>query len=518
MGDFKKISDRLLYYKRKDIQKAIVDSAEDREVGLRFGNKGYGKRPDVLVYENDVFASMKKGATSFHVSEERWENPLDLNTGMNKKELDQLRTGWDLVLDIDCPYWYYSKLTAHLFIKALQEHDIKSIGCKFSGNKGFHISVSFEAFPEVINEVHVKDWFPDGPKRIALYLLEYISSNLIKVNKDEIDFAGIHKTTITEISNISGKSREELSSIRCSKCNSKIKNIRKSTEFICRNCENRIVREGNSKLEVCPKCKIIMEKIEHKSLCHCGSNEYKTIFNPLSIIDVDTILISSRHMYRAPYSLHEKSGLSSVVIDPEDVMDFEKEQATPSKIKETKEFIIKKVKKGEAQRLLVQAFDYKTENDEQINYSKKENKDYELPDIAIPRDYFPQSIQKGLEGLKDGKKRFLFILINFLKSCGWTQKNVEEIVLEWNKKNSEPLKDNYVTGQLRYSKNKKSVPPPNYSTGYYKDLGIPDSETVMRKYKNPVVYAKTLYEQNTKKRKKKKTPQTKQVKNENKEK
>lgn len=260
-----------------------------------------------------------------------------------------------------------------------------------------------------------------------------------------------------------------------------------------------------------------MEKIEHKALCHCGSNEYKTVFNPLSIIDVDTILISSRHMYRAPYSMHEKSGLVSIVINPEEVLNFEKKQAEPNEVKETKLFLVTTAQKGEAQRLLIQAFDHKSETELVNRYDKTENREYELPDIAIPAEFFPQSILKGLEGLKDGKKRFLFILINFLRSCGWTPKNVEEIVIEWNKKNQEPLKDNYLTGQLRYSKDKKPVPPPNYSTGYYKDLGIPDSELIMRKYKNPVVYAKTLYEQRNKKTKKKTTPK-KQVKDETKEK
>ncbi len=513
MGDFKEISKRLLYYKQKEIQKAILESAQDREVGLRFGKKGYGKRPDVLIYENDVFSSIKKGVTSFHVSEERWNDPLDLDTNMNKKQLDEIRRGWDLVLDIDCPYWYYSKLTAYLFIKALQDHNIDSIGCKFSGNKGFHISVAFEAFPEIVNDIPVKDWFPDGPKRIALYLLDYISNNLINVENDDIDFAGIHKTTILEISKISDKTREELSTIKCKKCNSKIKNITKKNEFICKRCGFRLNKD--TKLEVCPKCKIIMEKIEHTSACSCGSDEFKTVFNPLSIIDVDTILISSRHMFRAPYSLHEKSGLASIVIDPEKVMDFEKDQAQPDKISDTKPFILKNSTPGEARRLLVQAFDHKTELETSQEYTKKQIKEYELPEIAIPQEYFPESIKKGLEGLKDGKKRFLFILINFLRSCGWTHKNVEELVLEWNKKNPEPLKDNYITGQLRYSKNKKPVPPPNYSTGYYKDLGIPDSETVMRKYKNPVVYSKSLYEQRNKRRKRK---TTKKVKNENKEK
>ena len=71
-----------------------------------------------------------------------------------------------------------------------------------------------------------------------------------------------------------------------------------------------------------------MEKIENKkTLCACGSNEYNSNFDPESILEVDTVLISSRHLYRMPYSLHEKSGLVSLPISPDKVMGFEKEMA-----------------------------------------------------------------------------------------------------------------------------------------------------------------------------------------------
>ena len=199
------ISKRLLYYKRREIQSAILNSAKDREVGTRFGDKGFGKRPDVLVYETDVLDSVKKGVTSFHVSEERWNNPMQLSKGMKKMEMDELRKGWDLVLDIDCPYWKFSKLTTHMFIKALKKHNITSVSCKFSGNKGFHIGVPFEAFPQKIEDIHIKNWFPEGPKKVANYLLSYITSNLIRINKEEVIFDEKFRTTIEKISKKTGK-------------------------------------------------------------------------------------------------------------------------------------------------------------------------------------------------------------------------------------------------------------------------------------------------------------------------
>ena len=84
-----------------------------------------------------------KSVTSFHASEELWKNPLQIDTSMKRHELDALRSGWDLIIDIDCTVFDYSKIAADLVIKALKFHKVKSISCKFSGNKGFHIGVPF---------------------------------------------------------------------------------------------------------------------------------------------------------------------------------------------------------------------------------------------------------------------------------------------------------------------------------------------------------------------------------------
>jgi hypothetical protein len=44
--------------------------------------------------------------------------------------------------------------------------------------------VPFEAFPEEINNLSIRKWFPEGPKKIALYLLEYIANNFVKVSEE----------------------------------------------------------------------------------------------------------------------------------------------------------------------------------------------------------------------------------------------------------------------------------------------------------------------------------------------
>ena len=44
----------LKFYKRKDIQDAIIEHALHKEIGMQFGVGNFGKRPDVLTYPRDV--------------------------------------------------------------------------------------------------------------------------------------------------------------------------------------------------------------------------------------------------------------------------------------------------------------------------------------------------------------------------------------------------------------------------------------------------------------------------------
>ena len=108
------ISTALKYYKRQEVQEAIARHAGHREVSPRYG-QGFGKRPDVIENPRDVLEFATRKATSFHCSEERWEQPMRIRTGQTRKEANDLRIGWDLVLDIDAPNWQIAKLTAWLF-------------------------------------------------------------------------------------------------------------------------------------------------------------------------------------------------------------------------------------------------------------------------------------------------------------------------------------------------------------------------------------------------------------------
>ena len=138
----------LEYYSRNDVQKIILNSALNREAAVKYSNGGFGKRPDTLQFENDIFELAKQGATSFHISEEHWSNPLLLKPGMTKPELDRLRIGFDIILDIDTKFIEYSRETALLLIKALRHYNIKNIGLKFSGGSGFHLGIPFSSLPQ----------------------------------------------------------------------------------------------------------------------------------------------------------------------------------------------------------------------------------------------------------------------------------------------------------------------------------------------------------------------------------
>jgi len=504
------LSQTLSYYKRRDVQKLILEQAANKEIGVRFGDS-FGKRPDVLFYENDIFESAKKGCTSFHCSEELWSNPLSLNANLRRNELDNLRSGWDLILDIDCPYWNFSKLTTYIFIKALKDHGIDSVTVKFSGGKGFHIGVPFEAFPEKVLGKDTKDIFPEGPRKITEYLLHYITENLIAVDKmnNSVRFGKINVSWDKLLKDIE-KSEKDLTITKCEKCHRK-QQVEKAQdsliEYVCPNCENHI-KDVDKRFMACPKCNRLMEKQQaRKILCECGSDKFKQELDLKSILNVDTVLISSRHMYRMPYSLHEKTGLVSVPFDIKHILKFDKSEGDVRTFKPYKFLDRENAKRGEAEGLFRKAFDYipekisKRNDDIRKAFIKEKNMSSSggMPEdtTAIPEEYFPPCIKKINAGLEDCKKRGLLVMINFLSSCHWEYEKIEEYVMKWNERNKpDQLRETYVRGQLRYYKqqaaqNKEKMIAPNCDNkGYMIDTQFCNPDGLCRNIKNPVQYAK----------------------------
>src|SRR3989344_5596630 len=418
----------LRFYKRKDIQDAIIAHAKNKEIGVRY-SESFGKRPDILSYPKEILELSLRGVTSFHASEEIWENPLELETNKSKKELDQLRAGWDLVLDIDCKFVDYSKIAANLIIQFLKYCGVKDISCKFSGNKGFHIGVPFEAFPKKVGEAETKDLFPDAAKRIAIYIKENI--------------------------------KEELS--------------KRILEF-----------EGNSFAKV--KEKVALPEID---IIRYESNEFGDKIAKLDVdkfLEIDTVLISSRHLYRMPYSLHEKSGLVSLPIDPDKVMDFQKEMAKPHSILTPMfTFLDRDVSRESARQLLVQALDFDVKLEEEKEPLKKEYDELKLTS-PIKEEFFPPCMKLLLQGIGDGKKRGVFIFMNYLGKIGWNKEEIEAYLKKWNSTNAEPLREVYLKGQLHGFKAGDKLPPNCSNDAYYKGIGICRPDSFCPRIKNPVNY------------------------------
>ncbi len=469
-----------LYYSKPEVQKAISDFSQNRELVPRYF-EGFGKRPDSVQYPGDIFEFVKKGATSFHCSEEIWEDPMKISS---QKNLNELRTGWDLLIDIDCKWLDYSKLAAKVIIEVLNEHGLKNVGLKFSGSKGFHIIVPWKAFPKKFGGTLSKELFPELPRKIAKYIRFESEKKLSESLPDDF-YAQFKDVKINR-----GK--------KCRKCN-EIANTCDLLELVCNFCSTGETKKVSSNIEkieyFCPTCR---KKFEVKSRnkifeCRaCGVNSKDNLDNfskgveidLYELMGLDIILVSPRHLFRTPYSLHEKTALASVVLSKEQLSDFQPRDADPMKV-EIKNFI-PDVKEGEAKELSIQALDwYKEDDSEKKDYSESSFQPIKLANLSD--SFFPPSIKKILEGMEEGRKRALFILLNLFRSVGMEKEELEKRIRSWNEKNKPPLENNYINSQLLWNSRNKVVPPPNFDKDHYKGIGIIPTEEELR-FKNPVTY------------------------------
>lgn len=419
-------SEVIKFYSRKDVCNEIVRFAKNREVAARFRQGSFGKRPDVIQFPQDIISQVREGVISFHASEERWSDPLKITQELNSKEINELRDGWDLILDIDCKDVEFSRVCAALLLDAFDYHGVQSSSIKFSGGSGFHLGIPFEALPKQVRGKETKNMFPEMPRIVAEYLRSFIASSLAK-----------------EI------------------------------------------------LKVEPDLKKIGERVNKETEELLTETESGKEFDPYSFIEIDTLLISQRHLIRMPYSINEKKGLVSVSFKKEDLKKFTLDWAKPKNVKVNDYFLnTNTLKEEDAKQLLIQAWDWKEKkiDDEDIEEEPKEVISLEG---KISEKYFPPCIHNLLKGLEDGKKRALFILINFLRRMNWSWEEIQLKIKEWNKKNPEPLKKGYIKSQLNWHKKQSTeVPPPNCDAkNYYIDIGICKPTNLCKKIKNPLTYA-----------------------------
>ncbi len=406
----------LAYYSREDIQAELLRMAKDREVAGVFRNGSFGQRPNTLIYPQDIVAQARTGSIEFHCSLEHWKNPLLL-----KENYEELRTGFDIIFDIDCKDFEYGKVAAAVFLKAIEKHGIKNYSVKFSGGKGFHIGIPWGSIPKEINYKPAEKLYPDVPRIVVEYL-----KNLVR---DELAKELLKKWKPEEIAEKAG------------------------------------IKTGD----------IVTDR---------GLSPYKAV-------DIDPVLISPRHLLRMPYSLNKSTFLVSLPLKKSEIEEFRKEDARPEKIK-TKEKFLDSFDENEAELLIAEAMDWKARRKEKTVIEKR----IKTITKAIPLDFAPPCIKLMLNGLSDGKKRAVFILLNYLSSLKWERADIENLIVEWNKKNIPPLKENYLRGQISYHFHRpKTMPPPNcLAKGYYQDIGVckPDEICMNRgteiAIKNPVNY------------------------------
>jgi hypothetical protein len=413
------------YYSRKDVQEALLEAAKDREIVGVFPSGNFGKRPNVLLYSNDILEMVKRSVVSFHGSVERWSNPMVLESGMIKQELDKLRIGWDLIIDPDCPDFEIAKLTTKIILEALKDHGVKNYSLKLTGGKSFHIGIPFEAFPEKINFQNTEKLYPELPQKIIEYLKDYVKEQL-------------------------------------------------KEEFLA--LENP--------LAIAERLKKPITEITNKD----GLDAFK-------VAQIDSMLVASRHMFRLPFSLHEKSLLVSLPVNPSELDKLKKEDAHPSKVKVSNKFLRRKMELKEANALIIEAMDWSEKYkivEEKIPYTGPKRMIREITN----KKYFPPCILKILNGLTDGKKRSVFILPNYLRNMGWDWDKVEKELLSWNKKNTPPLPERYIRTQLRWHKRqRRNLLPPNcLNENFYISMGVHLPDDICKGWtkkvtiKNPVNY------------------------------
>ncbi len=502
----------LVYYLQSEIKHTIFEFSENRECIPRY-YEGFGKRPDIFQYENDILEQVRRGATSFHCSEEIWSDPLELNLELSKDQLNELRIGWDLLLDIDSPYLEYSKIYTKLLIDALAFHGVENIGVKFSGSKGFHLIIPWKAFPEQIYNQPTKDMFPEWPRIICEYLSELIKPKLAeKIFQEQ---------SLKELAERTGKKEKDLVVDECVSCSRPA--IKKSQiTWVCEFCKNfTVIRIDNKRIPKCPNENCRKPLVEKSRIwiiiceyCNFNSEKNPEMFlqslqKTESLIDADLILVSPRHLFRMPYSLHEKTALSSIVIDKNKIENFQIIDAKPFKSK-VKNFY-PNPNPDEARDLLLQALDWHEQRQRQ-EIEIKEKRDEisetlpssltskpkgEFKQITIPNpsnEIFPPQIKLLLAGVKqDGRKRALFILISFFKSLGVSDKDIEKRIFEWNDKNYQPIKKGYIISQLNWYRKSPPRMPPNFNNTIYKDLGVDKPDKLAMQTKNPVSYAIKKY-------------------------
>jgi ribosomal protein L37AE/L43A len=253
------------------------------------------------------------------------------------------------------------------------------------------------------------------------------------------------------------------------KCKTEVESMKSNRkEMICPSCNGKMQRISEREIQFCESCKVNTAKLEATN----SREEFKIEDTIKSTEDsVDVVLVSSRHLFRTPYSLHEKTAFASIVLEKDEIENFTPSDADPLKITQPKSFM-PDCESEEARELLLEALRWGRENAPKEQVKKYEGKGIDMKGLTITENMYPPIIKILLKGIpKDGRKRALTLLLSFFTSLEFPQDFIEEKIEEWNKKNYQPLKQGYIKSQIMWSMKNKRLPP-NYDKPIYKEFGI----------------------------------------------
>jgi hypothetical protein len=337
--------------------------------------------------------------------------------------MDKLRKGWDLLIDIDSKYLDLSKIAAKFVVQALEYHGVKNYGIKFSGGKGFHIIVGWKAFPKEYQGIEARKMFPEWPRAITEYLFDWIESEFMKeagriMSFGESKYMACLNCGREAKTAIVAKFRCQVCDMRTERKNMKL--TKRRLRCLDDKCPGELELIDNQDYYYCEYCKDPdNDKISLDSIRNKEEFEERRGEKVSEHAKFDLVLVAPRHLFRMPYSLHEKTSLASVVLTKEEIDKFLPGDANPLKI-DIREYYPNNTE-NEAERLLSEALNWKKhrvkDDEKKKEYEYKEYKEIDLK--GVNENIFPKPIKKLLLGLKDGKKRGLFILLTFYKTLGF---------------------------------------------------------------------------------------------------
>ncbi|MEM1724314.1 MAG: hypothetical protein QXW71_00850 [Thermoplasmata archaeon] len=238
--------------------------------------------------------------------------------------------------------------------------------------------------------------------------------------------------------------------------------------------------------------------------------------NPVNYVEIDKQVATKRHMIRTVLSINEKLPGISYPLSYEEVLKLPNEYKKynfrnisnldlPSgewvNVKPSKA-VIDLIRVSTLWKLIEEATIRYIKSEEYKmairKYARGKGHKKEIPPDLEENYLFPPCIRNILSGVEDGRKRAVFILINFLANIGWDFDKIYQKLMDWNLKNKEELREHYIEYQIEwhkkvYSQNKKYLPPNCENTNYYRDIATINGvackpDDVCPLIKNPLTY------------------------------